>query len=59
MKSSLSVECFNYGSLKLIGQFCRDVIGCKTQLAFVSSDWLVFVCEVPRTLGVTKIQDRK
>ena len=25
---------------KLIGQFCRDVIGCKTQVAWVGHDWL-------------------
>ena len=23
-------------------KFCRDVIGCKTQVAFVSCDWSVF-----------------
>ena len=37
----LSVECCKSGSRKLIGQFCRDVIGCRTQVAFVSSDWSV------------------
>ena len=26
----------------MIGQFCRDVIGCKTQVAFVSCDWSIF-----------------
>ena len=27
---------------RMIGQFCRDVIGCKTQVAFVSSDLVSF-----------------
>ena len=31
MVVALSVECSKSGSYKLIGQFCRDVIGCKTQ----------------------------
>ena len=33
MKSCLSVECYNSGSLKLIGQFYCDVIGCKSLVA--------------------------
>ena len=33
------MECFKSDSWKLIGQFCRDVVGCKTQVAFVSCDW--------------------
>ncbi len=28
-------------SLKLIGQFSRDVIGCKTRVKFVNSNWSV------------------
>ena len=31
------------GSWKLIGQFCRDVVGCKTQAAFVSCNWPVSI----------------
>ena len=30
---SLSVEFHESGSCELIGQFCRDLIGCKTQMA--------------------------
>ena len=34
--------CLNVsGSLKLIGQFCRDAIGCETQVAFVNCDSVV------------------
>ena len=40
----LFVECYKSGSWKLIGQFCRAVIGCKTQLAFVSCDWSISIC---------------
>ena len=37
-KSGFSVECYlKSDSLKLIGQFCHDVIGCKTQVAFVNN----------------------
>ena len=35
MKRCLSVEHYKCGSLKLIGQFCYDVIGYKTQVALV------------------------
>ena len=31
-KSCFSVECCKSGSWKLIGQFCGDGIGCKTQV---------------------------
>ena len=41
VKSCLSVECCKSSSWKLIGQFCRDVIGCKSEVAFVSCDWSV------------------
>ena len=27
----------------LIGQFSRDVIGCKTRVTFVNSNWLVSI----------------
>ena len=30
--------------LKLIGQFCHDVIGCKTRVKFVNSNWPVLIC---------------
>ena len=30
--------CFKSGSCKLIGQFCRDTIGCKTQVALLGCD---------------------
>ena len=46
-ESSKSVVCqSNVISLvrkKQIGQFSRDVIGCKTQVALVSCDWSVSI----------------
>ena len=42
MKTYLSIESFlNSGSLKLTGQFSRDVIGWKSNVDFVNSDWSV------------------
>ena len=37
VKGSLSVECYKSGTWKLIGQFCQNVIGCQTQVAFVGN----------------------
>ena len=31
------------GALKLIGQFCRGVIGCNSRVMFVNIDWPVKV----------------
>ena len=42
-KSCLSVECNKSGSWKLMGQYCCDVICCKTQVAFVRCDWSVAI----------------
>ena len=42
MKSCLSISCLESGCLKLIGYFCRDAIGCKTQVD-VSGDWSVSI----------------
>ena len=39
----LSLERSEAGSYKLIGQFCRDVIGCKTQVVQVGCHWSVSV----------------
>jgi hypothetical protein len=33
--------CYKSGPLKLIGQFSRDGIGCKTRVKFVNSHWSV------------------
>ena len=35
----LLVESSTSGLYKLIGQFCRHVIGCRTQVAKVGRDW--------------------
>ena len=43
LECSLSVECYKSSSWKLIGQFCRDVIGYKSRVAFVSCDWLISI----------------
>ena len=32
-----------YGPFNVIGQFSRDVIGCKTRVKFVNSHWLVSI----------------
>ena len=39
----VSQWCFESGTLKLIGQFSHDGIGCKTRIKFNSSDWSVQV----------------
>ena len=31
------------GQLKLIGQFSRDCIGCKTRVKFFNSNWSVLI----------------
>ena len=46
----LSVKCTQSGLCTLIGQFCRDVIGCKTQVAQVSRDWSVWIRQLGRSV---------
>ena len=36
-----SMILYESGRLKLIGQFSRDVIGCKTRVKFINSNWSV------------------
>ncbi len=42
-KAVVSRWCYTSGPLKLIGQFSRDVIGCKTRVNFVISYWSVSI----------------
>ena len=37
--SESSEKLLSVGPLKLIGQFSRDVIGCKTRVGFINSNW--------------------
>ena len=39
---SVGDQCYKSGSLKLIGQFSRDVIGCD-RVKFVNSNWSVSI----------------
>ena len=43
VKSCLSVKCFEFALLKLIGQFCHDVIGCKRHVRLNSIHQLQLV----------------